>query len=116
MPRHEPIAYQYNAARYCSVCAHEDFKVDSHGHLTGVDSEGNEVTALYSWDEWWEPEEHTQQTLTCNRGDCERLIATIDLRSDADRLRDAQRPQSIDEWCEDPSRFSSGVTGFRDPA
>ena len=114
MNDHKPICYQYNADRYCPVCAEDDFGRDSAGHITGVDSEGNEVTPLFSWDEWWEPGDATKQTLVCGNGGCELVLDSIDLRTEADRLADSQRAQPGDGWSENPSRFTTDLTGIRE--
>ena len=72
MSVHDPIAYTYEADYHCPRCTEARFGRDETGTIapqeTSIDSEGNPVGAVFSWDEWWEPTEPGHQTLTCT--DC----------------------------------------------
>jgi len=63
----DPIAYTYEADHHCEDCAAARFGRDEHGDITGTDSEGNEVGAVFETDEWYNVGAGTQ-TLVC--GDC----------------------------------------------
>ena len=71
---HGVIAYTYEADHHCEACASARFGLDEHGEIEGVDDEGNEVGALFGWDEWHVCSEHLDSfpdypaTLVC--GDC----------------------------------------------
>lgn len=67
-----PIAYQYAADRFCPACAAEDFGTNEYGLVEGVDFEGNAVSALYGWDEWYDSEWAEPQVLAC--GKCHGVI------------------------------------------
>ena len=51
----EPIAYAYDADVHCRACAQARFGQDDNGFISGEDSEHNEIGAVFSWDDWWEP-------------------------------------------------------------
>lgn len=63
-----PIAYTYEADVHCEQCAAARFGYDEHDEITGTDAEGNEVGAIFPWDEWWDWSEDSCQVLVC--GDC----------------------------------------------
>lgn len=65
---HRPIAYTYEADHHCEECTLERF-----GDTYGVDREGNEVHAVFSWDEWWNTEYPNCEYLSC--GDCHGVLA-----------------------------------------
>ena len=50
---HYPVAHVYEAAIHCLGCAWERFGEDEGGFIAGTDREGNEVGALFSWNEGW---------------------------------------------------------------
>jgi hypothetical protein len=75
MSAHDPIAYTYDADTHCEDCAMARFGVDDRGEITGVDSEGNEVGAIFPWSEWHEPTLPLPQTLVC--GTCLGVIETL---------------------------------------
>jgi hypothetical protein len=75
---HGLIAYTYEAAHHCEECALARFGRDSAGDITGTDAEGNEVGALFEWDEWHVCIEHLSDfdlpaVLTC--GTCGKAIS-----------------------------------------
>lgn len=57
-----PIAYTYEADHHCESCT-----VARFGSTEGEDREGNQVGAVFSWDEWYNIG-YGSQTLGC--GDC----------------------------------------------
>lgn len=73
-----PIAYVYEADYHCPACTEERFGRGTDGYIASdaVDSEGNSVGAVFSWDEWWEPSSPEPETLYC--GDCFGEIAHVD--------------------------------------
>jgi hypothetical protein len=76
------IAYTYDADHHCERCACARFGQDEHGWVpdTATDSEGNEVHALFSTDEWWGNdayEGNATATLAC--GTCGEIIEEIQL-------------------------------------
>jgi hypothetical protein len=79
-----PIAYTYEADYHCEDCAYERFGKDEHGDITGIDNEGNEIGAVFSWDGWyantayeWAQGEHTRDAvLIC--GTCFYDIARVE--------------------------------------
>jgi len=109
----DPIAYTYEADYHCEACTAEPFgrgscgwvactrQDDLHASALGgtehaldifaEDSEGNEVHALFQWDEWWETSEPGTQVLVCS--DCG---VEID-RLDGDPI---DGPEC--RWCEEP--------------
>lgn len=54
----EPIAYTYEADYHCKACTIARFTTE----------EGDEVGAVFGWDEWFEPSDPNVQVLAC--GDC----------------------------------------------
>jgi hypothetical protein len=70
-----PIAYAYEADHHCEDCAERRYGRDANGEITGTDSEGNEVGAVFSNTEWWEPSEAMPQTMAC--GTCCEPIVTV---------------------------------------
>jgi hypothetical protein len=73
-----PIAYTYNAAFHCPVCAARAFGVDDNGFIPegATDSEGNGIGAVAPWDEWHEPSEPLPQALSCDT--CGGIIETLE--------------------------------------
>lgn len=71
---HNPIAYTYEADWHCPTCTAERFGNPIPDDAT--DSEGNEIGAVFSWDEWWEPTIDERQTLNC--GDCGEELAVAE--------------------------------------
>lgn len=77
------IAIVGDAEYLCLECASARYSgaTREHGYLVGSDSEGNELGALYSWDEWQDADSPDCQALTCSQcdgvldishsGDCE---------------------------------------------
>ncbi len=63
--RHDPIAYTYDAAYHCPGCSLARFGTDADGCITGVDSDGKEIGAVASWDEW-QAFDGEPETLTCD--------------------------------------------------
>ena len=61
---HPPIAYTYEADTHCPDCTDKRFPRDIEA---AVDSEGNPIGAVFSWDEWYNIV-YGAQTLNC--GDC----------------------------------------------
>ena len=57
----ESIAYTYEADYHCGAHARERFGPRAEG----IDAEGNEVGAVFSWDEWCEPSEPGPHYLVC---------------------------------------------------
>lgn len=93
----DPIAYTYDADTHCPNCAEARFGrckdgfiacPDTHDWRPGpLDSEGNPVGAIFSWDEWCEPSEAGMQYLAC--GTCRGVITECDHGpDDADDLVD----------------------------
>jgi hypothetical protein len=64
---HNPIAYTYEADTHCYACTIVRFPT-----TYGTDREDNEVGALFSWDEWCDPDESGMQYLMC--GTCMGVI------------------------------------------
>lgn len=62
-----PIAYAYEADVHCLDCTIDRFGPDCEG----IDSEGNEVGAIFPWDQWMNLGEGNQ-SLTC--GTCGEII------------------------------------------
>ncbi len=69
----DPIAYTFEADYHCPGCTLKRFPESREWPGTDVngdqleDSEGNEVGAVFPWDEWWNLEEGCE-TLNCS--DC----------------------------------------------
>jgi len=63
-----PIAYTYEADTHCHNCT-----VSRFGSTEGTDSEGNQIGAIFSWDEWYNVGTGSQ-TLSC--GTCGEEIDT----------------------------------------
>jgi hypothetical protein len=63
---HEPIAYTYEADHHCEACT-----VARFGSTEGTDNEGNEVGAVFSWDEWYQVDAECE-ALAC--GDCHAIL------------------------------------------
>jgi hypothetical protein len=59
----EPVAYTYEADIHCPECTEKRFP-----KLEGVDHEGNEVGAVFSWDEILTDHRHC--------GDCREELVT----------------------------------------
>jgi hypothetical protein len=74
---HDPIAYTYNAAVHCPVCAARAFGVDDNGFIpeNATDGEGNLVGVIAPWDEWHEPFEPMPQVLACDT--CHGIIEVL---------------------------------------
>jgi hypothetical protein len=86
------IAYQFEADTYCPACTADRFgppggvrhnadepMLDEHGVPEGAtDREGNPVHPVFDLDEWCEPSEPGQQTLTCSVTTCGALLATCE--------------------------------------
>lgn len=60
----EPIAYTYEADYHCPDCTAARFGAECQG----TDSEGNEIHAVFPWDEWWDTSDWASETLICS--DC----------------------------------------------
>lgn len=67
------IAYAFDADYYCADCTEElhpgstDWRAEDFDPADYIDSEGNEVHAVFGCDEWWEPSEPGRQVLACSR-------------------------------------------------
>jgi hypothetical protein len=78
----DPIAYVYEADHHCESCTEARFGRSESGFVAegATDSEGNEVGALFSWDEWYANdvyEGNPRAVLAC--GTCGEIIEEIDL-------------------------------------
>lgn len=78
-----PIAYTYEADTHCPACAISRFGHEKAPGPAGdvnmpwppedaVDSEGNQVGAIFPWEEWCEPSELGMHYLAC--GTCRGII------------------------------------------
>lgn len=47
IPLTRVVAYTYGADIHCTDCAEKRFGSDEHGHVYGIDWEGNEVGAIF---------------------------------------------------------------------
>lgn len=64
-----PIAYTYEADHHCPDCAEQRFGRSEAGFIAeeATDNEGNEVGAIFPWNEWWQ-DSSACETLFCS--DC----------------------------------------------
>lgn len=74
----DPIAYTYDADTHCPACAEARFGRCGGGFIACCvrDSEDNSVSAVFSWDEWCEPDEPGVHVLVC--GTCLGVIREHD--------------------------------------
>jgi hypothetical protein len=80
---HTPIAYTYEADYHCPYCAMKRWGACPDGFIgcpdephRQVDSEGNDIGVLWTWDEWWDTDGEFPQYLVC--GTCLAEIDSVD--------------------------------------
>jgi hypothetical protein len=82
MSKYDPIAYQYEADRYCPACTEARFGRGPHGHIAegALDREGNPVSVIAPWDEWADYAAPGHWVLEC--GACLTVIEEVDVPCD----------------------------------
>lgn len=107
----DPIAFSYEADHHCPECTELRFGRNERGCIAegAEDDERNEVGALFSEDEWWNPETEGPQTLVC--GTCGVTIATLNGDEyEVQRLSEAPAPCRA---CLPGSRVTQHTCGLR---
>lgn len=87
------IAYTYEADWHCPDCTAARLGEDCQG----VDREGNEVHAVFSWDEWWQSTDEAD-VLAC--GDCGAVLDTTLPNMDAVAADGAEAGKGAASWVE----------------
>lgn len=75
--KYMPIAYVYDQDFHCSACTVHMFGVDDNGRIpTDAEDEwDNPVSVVAPWDVWYDPDDDSEQTLSC--ADCGDILATL---------------------------------------